>query len=218
MKHPFNLKKFYSFLSTQAIVLSGHQQDQFRMYQELLKTWSVKQNLVSRTDVFHLVERHFLPSAHLSFSLPAIINGKLIDIGTGAGFPGVVLKILRPELSLTLIDSSRKKILFLEEVCEQLKLDCPIICQRVEEYEPPESEKYIIVISRAVANLDLLWRLSEHLIKFGGSLYALKGGDSLREIDDLQDHRLKVEIISPAEEWLKVSNYLVHKYIIKLGK
>ena len=218
MKHPFSLEKYFSFLNTQSIILSDHQKDQFKAYQKLLKAWSGKQNLVSRADVFHLVERHFLPSALLSFSLPDIIKGKLIDIGTGAGFPGVILKILRPELSLTLLDSSRKKVLFLEEVREQLKLEFPILCQRAEEYRPKDEEKYYIVISRAVGSLDLLWRLSLHLIKFGGSLYALKGGDFQSEIDEIRSRLLKIDIISPDEAWLKVSNYLDHKYIIKLEK
>ena len=216
MKHPFSLENLFSFLNSQSIVLSDHQQNQFQVYRELLKLWSGKQNLVSKMDVLHLVERHFLPSAHLSLSLPIQINGKLIDVGTGAGFPGIVLKILRPELSLTLLDSSHKKVLFLEEVCEQLALDCPIICQRAEEYKPQASEKYLIVISRAVAKLDLLRRLSWHLIKPGGHIYALKGGDYQHEIDELDKNNLKVEVIVPDREWLRISNYLNHKYIIIL--
>ena len=216
MKHPFSLEHLFSFLESQSIVLSDHQKDQFGVYQDLLKTWSGKQNLVSRSDVFHLAERHFLPSALLSFSLPESVNGKLIDIGTGAGFPGIVLKILKPELSLSLLDSSHKKVLFLEEVCDQLDLDCPVMCRRVEEYIPAEADKYLIAISRAVARLDLLWKLSGHLLSSGGCLFAFKGGDYQHEIDDLDQKNLKIKVIVPAREWLEVSNYLMHKYIIKL--
>jgi len=216
VKHPFNLEHLFLFLNTQSIVLSEKQRDQFRKYLDLLKVWTRKQNLVSKRDIFHLVERHFFPSIFLSLSLPDYIDGKLIDIGTGAGFPGVVLKILKPDVWLTLLDSSHKKVLFLEEVCEQLALDCPIICQRCEKYTPQTSDKYHIVISRAVASLDLLWRWSGHLIEKGGCLYAIKGGDYQREIDELTVNNLKIKVISPQKEWLRASNYLNHKYIIKL--
>ena len=218
MKHPLNQDKLFSFLNTQSIVLSDHQRNQFKIYENLLKVWSNKNNLVSKKDVFQLVERHFLPSALLSFCLPKSVNGKIIDIGTGAGFPGLVLKILRPEISLTLLDSSHKKVLFLEEVCEQLALDCQIIGQRCEEYKPQPSEKYLIAISRAVADLDRLWIWSRPLIKTGGSLYAIKGGDFQREIDKLSIENFKVNIITPEEDWLKISDYLNYKYIVKLEK
>jgi len=217
VKHPFNLEKFFAFLNSQSILISEHQQDQLRIYLDLLILWSKKQNLVSKKDVFHLVERHFLPSTFLSFCLPDSIDGRLIDIGSGAGFPGVVLKILRPEISLTLLDSSHKKVLFLEEICDQLALDCPVICQRCEAYSPHTDEKYIIAISRAVARLDILRGWSGQLLKTGGDLYSIKGGDYQREIDELGDNNLKVEVITPGGEWLRTSNYLNHKYIIKLG-
>jgi len=216
VEHLFDLKVLFSFLRSQSINLSDYQKDQFRVYRDLLKVWSLKQNLVSKNDISHLVERHFLPSALFAHYLPASINGKIIDVGSGAGLPGVIVKIIRPEISITLLDSSHKKVLFLEEVCEQLALECPIICQRSEEYRPHASEKFYIVISRAVASLDLLWRWSGHLIESGGYLYALKGGDYQCEIDDLSQDSLTVEVIVPNGEWLRISNYLNHKYIIKL--
>ena len=218
MEHLFNLEKLNSFLLSQSINLSGYQLDQLRKYQELLKAWSVKQNLVSKNDLSHVVERHFLPSTYLSHCLPDLIDGKLLDVGSGAGFPGVILKILRPELSLTLLDSSQKKILFLEEVCEQLSLDCPTICQRSEEFIPSERDKYLIVISRAVAGLDFLWKISGHLVQTGGCLYAMKGGDYQHEIAELCIENLNIDIITPGEDWLGISNYLNHKCIVKLER
>jgi len=216
VKHRFNLEELFSFLSTQSIVLSDKQQNQFISYHNLLKIWSRKQNLVSKMDVSHLIERHFLLSTLFSFYLPEIINGKLIDIGTGAGFPGVVCKILRPEISLTLLDSSHKKVLFLEEVCEQLALNCPIKCLRSEEYIPQAPEKYLFVISRAVARLNHLLKISGHLIKSGGYLYTIKGGDYQQEIDELSNKNIKVEVITPNLEWLRISKYINNKYMIKL--
>lgn len=216
MKHPFNLENLFSFLSSQSIVLSNHQKQQFETYQKLLKIWSHKQNLVSSNDLSHLIERHFLSSALFLHYLPGTISGRIIDIGTGAGFPGVILKILRPRLSMTLLDSSHKKVLFLEEVCEQLDLDCPIIHKRSEGYIPQSFEKYQIVISRAVAKLELMWQLSSHLIDSEGYLYTIKGGNIHREIEELGNENLTVNVIIPDLEWLSVSNYLKDKYIVIL--
>ena len=137
---------------------------------------------------------------------------------TGAGFPGIVLKIIRPEISLSLLDSSRKKVLFLEEACEQLDLDCPIINQRCEEFIPSPSERFTIVISRAVAGLKTLWEWCEHLIMPHGYLYAFKGGEYKRELAELNPYNLNSEIIIPEKEWSEVSEYLKQKFIIKLEK
>ena len=216
MKHQFDLENLFSFLNSQSIVLSNRQKQQFETYQKLLKIWSRKQNLVSSNDLSHLVERHFLSSALFLNYLPGTISGKIIDIGTGAGFPGVILKILQPRMSLTLLDSSHKKVLFLEEVCEQLNLDCPIINKRSEEYMPQSSEKYQFVISRAVARLKQMWELSGHLIDTGGNLYTIKGGNIHREIEELNNGNLTVNVIIPDTDWLNVSNYLKDKYIVIL--
>jgi 16S rRNA (guanine527-N7)-methyltransferase len=218
VKQPFDLEKLFSFLDTQSIVLSTKQQEQFKNFLWLLKTWSRKQNLVSKNDILHLVERHFLPSTFLSQCLPGKITGKIIDIGTGAGFPGIILKILRPEISLSLLDSSRKKVLFLNEVCDKLGLECPIICQRCEAYDLHISDRYNILISRAVARLNLLWHWSGHLLNEGGHLYAFKGGDYQQELDELNEYDLKSEVLAPDDKWLQISDYLDKKYIVKLEK
>jgi len=218
VKHPFNLEKFFLFLSSQSIILSVKQQSQFDSYYHLIKRRAKIQNLVSKNDIWHLVERHFLTSAFLVTCLPYTLTGKVIDIGTGAGFPGIVLKIIRPEISLSLLDSSRKKVLFLEEVCEQLNLNCPIINHRCEEFFPPASERYTIVISRAVAGLKMLWEWCEHMIVPHGHLYAFKGGEYKRELAELNPFNLKSQVIIPNKEWVEASEYLKQKFIIKLEK
>jgi 16S rRNA (guanine527-N7)-methyltransferase len=218
VKHPFDLEMLFSFLRSQSIDLSGHQKDQFKNYQKLIKMWSEKQNLISKNDISHLVERHFLPSAFFSRCLPNILKGKIIDVGTGAGFPGVIMKIIQPEISLTLLDSSRKKVLFLEEVCDQLNLDCPVVNLRCEEFRPPLSDCYHNIISRAVARLKLLWEWSGHLIVPGGHLYTFKGGDYQEEIEELVDDDLNHEVIVPDKDWLEASGYLNQKCIVKLEK
>lgn len=218
MKHLFDLNDFFSFLSTQSLILSARQEEQFKKYQALLISWSRKQNLVSANDLNHLVERHFLSSAYGSVCLPEQFSGKIIDIGSGAGFPGIVLKILRPEMSLTLLDSSRKKVLFLEEVCDLLSLDCQVICQRCEAYELKQSDSFEIIVSRAVARLKVLWGWAGHLLQKGGQLYAFKGGDYREELDDLAGLNLRAEVLVPGPDWLNITDYLHEKYIIKLEK
>jgi 16S rRNA (guanine527-N7)-methyltransferase len=216
VKHPFSLQRFFLFLSSQSIDISDKQKDQFNKFHQLIKTRAKIQNLVSKNDLWYLVERHFLTSALLVTCLPGKIKGKMIDIGTGAGFPGIILKILKPEISLSLLDSSRKKVLFLEEACEQLGLNCPIINQRCEEYFPPTSERYTVVISRAVARLNILWKWCEHLMVSHGNLYAFKGGEYKKELAELHPYTLKSEIIVPDKKWLEISEYLKQKFIIKL--
>jgi 16S rRNA (guanine527-N7)-methyltransferase len=218
VKHPFSLEKFFLFLSSQSINISDKQKDQFAKFYQLIKTRAKTQNLISKNDVWHLVERHFLTSALLVACLPDKIKGKMIDVGTGAGFPGIILKIIKPEISLSLLDSSRKKVLFLEEACEQLGLNCPIINQRCEEYFPPTSERYAIVISRAVARLNMLWEWCEHLMAAHGNLYAFKGGEVKKELGELDPYNLKSEIIVPDKNWTEASEYLKQKFIIKLEK
>ena len=218
MKHPFNLERFFSFLESQSFTLLDVQKNQFRIFHQLIQAESLKQNLVSKNDVGHLVERHFLPSAFLAKCIFPHENEKIIDIGTGAGFPGIVLKILLPEISVTLLDSSHKKVLFLKEVCDQLNLDSQIINFRCEDYEPDPPEYYDIVVSRAVARLKLLWTWCEHLIPISGRLYAFKGGDYRQEIDELNEYGLRSEVISPDKDWLQTSDYLKYKYIVKLEK
>jgi 16S rRNA (guanine527-N7)-methyltransferase len=218
VKHPFNLEKFFSFLESQSFRLLETQKDQFRVFHQLIQAKSLKQNLVSKNDIKHLVERHFLPSAFLAKGLFHLNREKIIDIGTGAGFPGVVLKILMPEISVTLLDSSYKKVLFLEEACSQLNLNSKIVNVRCEEYKPDSPEYYDVVVSRAVARLKLLWNWCEHLIPATGKFYALKGGDYHQEIEELDKYGLTTEVIAPEKEWLQSSDYLEQKYIVKLER
>lgn len=218
MKHQFNLERFFSFLESQSFRLLDVQKEQFRTFHKLIRMRSLKQNLVSKKDVGYLVERHFLPSAFLAKCLLHLNSERIIDIGTGAGFPGVVLKILLPERSVTLLDSSHKKVLFLEEACDQLNLDSQIINFRCENYKQDIPEYYDIVVSRAVARLKLLWNWCEHLIPTTGRLYAFKGGNYRQEIDELEGYHLSSEVISPDKDWLQISEYLKHKYIVILEK
>jgi 16S rRNA (guanine527-N7)-methyltransferase len=142
----------------------------------------------------------------------------VIDIGSGAGFPGVVLKIARPDLNISLLDSSRKKVIFLREVCEQLQIRCPVVCQRSEKYQQEAVGQFDLVISRAVGTLFDLWKVSCGLLKKGGMIYVLKGGDLRSEIEEAEKENIIIRKILPAPPWTKFSHYLENKFIVTMEK
>lgn len=218
MKHRFDLEKLFSFFSLRQQPFSNSQKEKIKHFLLLLNDWSHRQNLISKGDMIHIVERHFFPSLFLYCSLPVKIDGSIIDIGSGAGFPGVLIKIMRPEQPITLLDSSRKKILFLEEVCDQLSLDCDIICERCEVYIHRAMGHYQLAVARAVASLDELWNWSKPLLTDKGALYALKGGNCDQEIAKVGGQNVPVRIHNPDKFWLKQSTYMQQKYIVILEK
>lgn len=214
VKHPLSLRQLNYFLKLQSINLSTEQYDQFQVYQSLIKTWSSRQNLLSKNDLLHVVEHHFLTSL-LFFSLVEFTkNDKIIDIGSGAGFPGIVLKIVRPNLNVTMIDASKKKYLFLQEVNESLSLKCEILHGRIENYKFKSGDKYNIAISRGVTDLYNLWIWVGKLLTRDGRLCCLKGGNINEELTPFTNESVKIQRLSPKEDWVKYSNYLKEKFIV----
>ena len=159
------MERLQSVLTTWNIDITDYQLNQFQKYYELLVEWNEKMNLTSITEIEEVIYKHFLDSSALvRFS---DIKGKsILDVGTGAGFPGIVLKILVPDCKITLLDSLAKRINFLNEVINQLGLkDITAIHGRAEDYAHDKMyrEKYDFVTSRAVANLSTL---SEYCIPY----------------------------------------------------
>ena len=145
-------------------------------YAELLTEWNEKMNLTAITDKEEIAVKHFLDSA--SALTTGKIKGKVIDVGTGAGFPGVVLKIMNPEIELTLLDSLNKRLVFLKEVLDNLGIDdVELIHSRAEDgaHKKGYRESYDVAVSRAVAALPLLSELCLGYVKPGGYFVALKG-------------------------------------------
>lgn len=152
-------------------------------YAELLCEWNEKINLTAITDTKGIVTKHFLDS--LTPLLTGHIGKRVIDVGTGAGFPGMVLKIARPELQLTLLDSLNKRLGFLKTVSEELGLDgIDFVHARAEDGGRRLREKYDTVLSRAVANMTVLSELCLPFLKVGGSFLALKGPLAADELND----------------------------------
>lgn len=168
------------------INLSREQQEKFSRYKELLKEWNEKINITSITDDIEIDQKHFLDS--LTPLTTNLFNGKkrIIDIGTGGGFPGVPLKISNPELEVLLLDSLNKRIIFLNEVIKQLGLNnIEALHGRAEELsiKPSYREQFDICISRAVAQLNTLSEYCLPFVKVGGYFISMKGPDVNEELE-----------------------------------
>lgn len=167
------------------IPLTDKQLDQLCTYAELLVEWNTKINLTAITAPEDIVSKHFLDS--LTALQTEKVAGKVIDVGTGAGFPGLVLKIARPDIELTLLDSLNKRLTFLKEVVSQLGLEgvC-FVHARAEDggSNPLYRGKFDTAVSRAVANMTVLAELCIPFLKKGGHFLALKGPLAGEELED----------------------------------
>jgi 16S rRNA (guanine527-N7)-methyltransferase len=218
VKQSISLEQYFTFLEQQNIALSEKKRQQFGQFLDLLLFWARKQNLISRNDLRFIVERHFLPCSFLVTLLTDAENKKIIDIGSGAGFPGIVVAILMPENLLTLIDSSRKKYLFLQEVRDLLVLDTELVCQRVENFTDNQGSTFDFALNRAVASLAKLWSWSQVLLKPGGTMIAMKGGELHSEIDELGNVSQVLKVIDPHPDWIKKSDKMADKKYLKMEK
>ena len=167
------------------IQITEKQAEQFFRYYELLVEWNGFMNLTGITDFEEVVCKHFVDS--LSIVKVKNMNevDNLIDVGTGAGFPGIPLAIMNDSLKITLVDSLNKRINFLNEVCSKIKLkNTKAIHSRAEEFGQDNNyrESYDIAISRAVSNLTVLAEYLLPLVKVGGKIICMKGPDIEEEL------------------------------------
>lgn len=167
------------------IELNDNQLDQFEKYAALLVEWNKKINLTAITDDEGIALKHFLDS--LTAINTGYVSGRVIDVGTGAGFPGLVLKIARPEIELTLLDSLMKRINFLKTVGEELGAEgVEYVHSRAEDCGQNRAYRagFDTVVSRAVANMTTLSEWCLPLLKVGGHFLALKGPGADEELKD----------------------------------
>ena len=156
----------------------------FRRYYTLLEEKNRQMNLTAISGEADAARLHFLDCAAV---LPLLPSGPLsvLDVGSGAGFPGLVLKLLRPDLSLTLLDSQKKRVLFQQEVCNALGLrDVTCLSLRAEEAPAAMRESFDVVVSRAVARLNILSELCLPFVKTGGLFLSMKGPAAAEELEE----------------------------------
>ena len=155
------------------------------IYARLLVEWNQKMNLTAITDPQGIAVKHFADSLTAAAMMPDS-PFTLIDVGTGAGFPGVPLALYRPDCKLTLLDSLNKRLTFLDTVCREVGLDATLIHARAEEggRNPDLRERYDVACARAVAALPTLSEYCLPFVKVGGRFLALKGPDADRELED----------------------------------
>jgi 16S rRNA (guanine527-N7)-methyltransferase len=168
------------------VEFNAEQIELFLIYLVELKKWNKKINLTSIVEDEKIVSSHFLDSMSCLVSKRISPASKMVDLGAGAGFPGIPLKIACPPLCLTLIDSSKKKADFLKFLVKKLKLkNVEVVCKRAEEFAKASSnrEDYDIVVARAVSFLPVLIEYSLPLLKIGGALIAQKGRKDEEELE-----------------------------------
>src|SRR5699024_2422178 len=173
-------------LSTQGIALSEEQQRQFQIYYQMLVEWNEKMNLTSITEEHEVYLKHFYDSIAPSFYMDLTKELTICDIGAGAGFPSIPLKIIFPNLKVTIVDSLNKRIHFLNQLAEALELEnVSFVHDRAETYgKGAYRESYDIVTARAVARLSVLSELCLPLVKKGGQFIALKSSKGEEELEE----------------------------------
>lgn len=184
-------KRFEEEMSKKSKILgvrfSVEQIEQFYKYMNLLIEWNEKMNLTAITEPKEIILKHFIDSLTILKYIDD--NSKLVDVGTGAGFPGVPLSIMNPTLKITLVDSLNKRLIFLQEVVKELNLkNIEIVHARAEEFGQNKNyrEKFDIATSRAVANLATLSEYLVPLVKIGGKIVSMKASNAKEEINDAQ--------------------------------
>lgn len=167
------------------ITITKEQEGRFQTYCELLAEWNQKMNLTAITDVQGVAMKHFLDSILLLNYLDFKEGDSLIDIGTGAGFPGLPLKIMRQDIRLTLLDSLNKRLIFLKEALFQLSLEADCIHARAEEGGRQRNlrGKFEFATARAVAPLNVLAEYCLPYLKMGGTFAAMKGPEIQEELE-----------------------------------
>ena len=167
--------------------LTPEQDEQFAIYQRELADWNTRMNLTAITEPEEVRVRHFLDSLSIALVMGFDPGDEVIDVGTGAGFPGLPLAIAYPDVTITLMDATAKKIHFLEHVVNECGLkNVKLVHARAEDggNDPTHREQYDVVVARAVARLPSLLEYMLPLAKLGGFCIAMKGETAEEELED----------------------------------
>ncbi len=174
----FNIEKIAPLCAEFGVEINGEIAEKLNLYGNLLLEWNEKINLTAITEPEAVLYKHFYDCILFLKHYNPSKGASLIDVGTGAGFPGMVLKIVRPDLEITLLDSLNKRLVFLNDVIEKLGLEkIKTVHMRAEEAGKSKAhrESYDIATARAVANLQVLLEYCTPLVKKGGMFVSMKG-------------------------------------------
>ncbi len=213
-----SLNSLKNFLGNQGVELSEKQFLQLEGFASMLYTYSGRMSLVSAADRDNLVRRHFLECFFYVKNLLMVFpsQARLVDMGTGGGLPGVILSIIFPENDIVLLESVRKKSLFLKKVKEELSLSYTVVNERIERVESRFFKSFDVVTARALAALPLLMRYAFPLLREGGQLHVIKGRDYEQEMAGLSGYALRV--VEPGKEWRALGDYLAYRKYLIIGK
>ena len=194
-----------SGLEQMGLALNVEQQGRLLDYIALLQKWNKVYNLTAVREPENMLYQHLLDSLAV---LPHVGTGRLLDVGSGAGLPGIPLAIVKPELQITLLDSNHKKTTFLRQACIELGLsNVTVECVRVDTFTPQQF--FDAVISRAFSDLSEFVRLSVRLCRSGGKLLAMKGVYPHDELAQLPAEYDQVEVVALNVPGLEAQRHLV---------
>ena len=168
--------------------------EKLEIYLATLKKWNKVYNLTAINEDSEIITKHFLDSLSVNGFIQN--SQRILDVGTGAGFPGLILALFNPDKSFVLVDGVSKKISFLQEMIGKLNLkNVMAVHIKVEEYKV--TEQFDIIISRAFAEIKKMIKLTKHLIKVNGKFIAMKGPDVMNELDDLNLTFVNYDVMVP---------------------
>ncbi|MDO6846346.1 16S rRNA (guanine(527)-N(7))-methyltransferase RsmG [Priestia megaterium] len=180
-----NIQQFQQLLEEKGISLSSKQLNQFEKYYQVLVEWNEKMNLTAITDHGEVYEKHFYDSISAAFFQDFTEIESMCDVGAGAGFPSIPIKICFPHLHVTIVDSLQKRITFLTHLVNELELDNVTLCHdRAETFGKKETsrESFDLVTARAVARISVLNEFCLPLVKEQGRFLAMKGASAPEEL------------------------------------
>lgn len=170
--------------------LINEHREQFDIYYQELVSYNEKVNLTAITEKNEVFTKHFLDSIISVDAIP--INASVVDVGTGAGFPSLPIKIVRPDINLTMVDSLNKRINFLNMLCEKMNIKSNNVHARAEDFAKTNREKFDVAVARAVAKLNTLLEYLLPLVKVGGFVIAYKGSNYK---DELTEAHVALEVL-----------------------